>query len=64
MLHAVTPLVICGAFVFGIVLALIGSLKLTLVRKLELRETHVGCAALGPEPVAVAHDAAGRNDAG
>ncbi len=42
MLHAVTPLVICGAFVFGIVLALIGSLKLTLVRKLELRETHVG----------------------
>ena len=42
MLHVVTPLVICGAFVFGIVLALIGSLKLTLVRKLELRETHVG----------------------
>jgi fucose permease len=42
MLHAVTPLTICGAFVFGIVLALIGSLKLTLMRKLELRETHVG----------------------
>lgn len=42
MLNAVTPLTICGAFVFGIVLALIGSLKLTLMRKLELRETHVG----------------------
>ncbi len=42
MLNGVTPLVICGAFVFGIVLALIGSLKVTLVKKLALRETHVG----------------------
>jgi fucose permease len=42
MIPLVTPLTICGAFVFGIVLALLGSLKLTLVRKFEIRETQIG----------------------
>lgn len=42
MLSSVAPLTICGAFAFGIVLALVGSLKLTLARVLHLRESQVG----------------------
>lgn len=42
MIPSVAPLTICGAFAFGIVLALVGSLKLTLARVLHLRESQVG----------------------
>src|SRR5437588_8871071 len=41
-LHAVTVVTISGAFVFGMVLALVGSLKLTLAKRLNIGEDRVG----------------------
>lgn len=40
--HAVTAVTITGAFVFGMVLALVGSLKLTLAKRLDIGEGRVG----------------------
>ncbi|HXG10648.1 MAG TPA: MFS transporter, partial [Gemmataceae bacterium] len=40
--HAITALALSGAFVFGIVLALLGSIKLTLAKRLQISETQVG----------------------
>lgn len=40
--QAVTAVTISGAFVVGMVLALLGSIKLALTRKLEVGETHIG----------------------
>src|SRR5215470_8518606 len=40
--HAVTAVIITGAFVFGMVLALVGSLKLALSKRLGIGEGRVG----------------------
>jgi len=40
--HAVTAVIITGAFVFGMVLALVGSLKLALAKRLGIGEGRVG----------------------
>src|SRR5262249_19809079 len=40
--HAVTAVIITGAFVFGMVLALVGSLKLALAKRLDIGEGRVG----------------------
>jgi fucose permease len=40
--HAVTAVTITGAFVFGMVLALVGSLKLALAKRLDIGEARVG----------------------
>src|SRR5262249_15200338 len=40
--HAITLVTITGAFVFGMVLALVGSLKLALAKRLGIGETRVG----------------------
>jgi fucose permease len=40
--QAVTAVTITGAFVFGVVLALVGSLKLSLAKRLGIGETRVG----------------------
>src|SRR5436305_2038854 len=44
--QAVTALAISGAFVFGLVLALLGSLKLALARRVDLGERRVGVLLL------------------
>jgi fucose permease len=41
-IHAVTVVTITGAFVFGMVLALVGSLKLSLAKRLGIGEARVG----------------------
>src|SRR5262249_58354946 len=40
--HAVTAVIITGAFVFGVVLGLVGSLKLALAKRLGIGEGRVG----------------------
>src|SRR5216683_2826990 len=40
--HAATAVTITGAFVFGMVLALVGSLKLALAKRLDIGEGRVG----------------------